>query len=113
MAARIVPTPIVASYAGTIAALTAPTVDGDIVPANSQLLVAAGATPTVVTVPTTGTVSGLPIDDVVVTVAANTTRLIGPFAARLFAQPSDASVGPSKVLVNYSSITTITRVVLA
>lgn len=110
--ARAIPTPVTASYAGTVVPLTAPPADGDVIPTNAQVLVAAGATPTTVTIVSTGTVGGLDVEDAGGTVAANTTRLFGPFPARLFAQPSDASVGASRVLVDYSSVATVTRAVL-
>ena len=112
--ARTSVTTVAPSLAGTVATPTAPVADGDIVDAgNVRLLVSAGATPTTVTIPTPATVDGLSVGDAGGTVGANTSRVFGPFPARLFAQPSDAVVGAGRVLVDYSSVATVTRTVLA
>lgn len=110
---RTTPGQITPTLAGALATPTAPDVLGDIVPAGSRLLVICGATPTTVTVQATGTDSGLALPNAVGTVAANTARWFGPFSSRLFAQADDATVGPNQVLVDYSSVTTTTRVVLS
>ena len=99
---------------GALATINAPSSDGDIIDAGSTLLVIAGATPTDVTVvPVGGDYAGLTLENAGGTVAANTARRFGPFGANVFAQPSDAVTGAGKVLVNYSSVATITRLVEA
>lgn len=109
---RTQPAAVSASLAGALATPTAPDALGDIVPAGSRVLVICGATGTTVTAQTTGTDSGLALPDAGGTVAPNTARLFGPFPSRLFAQADDATVGPNAVLVDYTSTTTVTRVVL-
>lgn len=111
---RSIPTPVGPSLAGTLVVPTAPDVLGDIVPSGNVLLVVeCGATPTVVTVETTATDTGLDIEDAGGPVAANAIRVFGPFPKRLFAQLSDAAVGPNQVLVDYSSVVTVTRYLIA
>jgi hypothetical protein len=112
--ARTSVTTVASTLAGAVATPTAPVADGDIVDAGrARLLVIAGATPTTVSIPTPATVNGLAVADAGGTVAANTARWFGPFPARLFAQPADAVVGAGRVLVDYSSVATVTRSVLA
>lgn len=87
--------------------------DGDIIDAGAVVLVVtAGASPTTVTIPTVRTVHGLATEDAGGVVAAGTTRVFGPFPRALFAQPADAEEGPGRVLVDYSSVTDVTRQVL-
>lgn len=94
--------------------LTAAAVDGDIVDVNSRLWVHNGSgAPITVTAVTAAEVSGLEIEDVAEAVAAGADVLIGPFSRTLFAQPADAAVGASRVLINYSSVTTVTRAAVA
>lgn len=109
---RTTPAQISPSLAGALATPGVPDALGDIVPAGSRLLVICGATGTTVTVQATATDSGLELPDGGGTVAPNTARLFGPFPSRLFAQADDATVGPNAVLVDYSSVATVTRVVL-
>lgn len=99
--------------AGLNAALTGPVADGDIIDAGPVILeVANGSGGSItVTVQTPGTVGGLDIADLAVSVPASGTREIGPFPAHLFAQPVDAATGPGRVLVDYSSVTSVTRCV--
>lgn len=112
--ARVSVTTVPASLVGAVCTPVAPTVDGDIIDTgNVLLIVAAGATPTTVTIRATKTIETLALANAVGTVAANTERAFGPFPASLFAQASDAAVGPSRVLVDYSAIATITRRVVA
>jgi hypothetical protein len=111
---RSTPVPVAPSHAGTVVPLTAPDALGDIIdPGNVRLLVTCGATGTTVTIATTATEDGLVIADAGGDVAPSTSRLFGPFPARLFAQPSDATVGANRVLVDYSSVTDVTRAVLS
>lgn len=103
--------------AGLNVAMTAPNADGDILPAGQvalQVLNGAGA-PITVTVQTPGTdpATGADRAELTVSVPAAGTRLIGPFPASLFAQEADAAVGPLGVLVDYSSIASVTRAVVS
>jgi len=103
--------------AGLNVVMTAPIIDGDILPAGQvalQVLNGSGGAITV-TVQTPGTdpASGVARAELTVSVPAAGTRLIGPFPASLFAQASDAAVGPLGVLVDYSAITSVTRAVVS
>lgn len=112
--ARTSVTTVKPTLGGALATPDAPVEDGDIIDAGSvRLLVICGATGTTVSIVTPATVDGLAVEDAGGAVAPNTARVFGPFAARLFAQPSDAVVGAGRVLVNYSSVATVTRKVLA
>jgi hypothetical protein len=101
--------------AGLNPSYTAPNADGDIIDAGSVDLHVknGGGSQITVTVETPGTVDGVAIADLSVVVPAAGERLIGPFTRGTFAQPSDATVGPGRVLVSYSGQTSITRAVLA
>lgn len=110
--ARSTPTTVTPTAAGAVVTPTAPDATGDIIDPGGVLVVLAGATPTTVTIQTTKTVGDLAVEDGGGTVAANTARAFN-LPASLYKQPADATVGPSKVLVDYSSIATITRMVLA
>jgi len=103
------------TLAGTNVALTAPSVDGDIIAPGQVFLRInnGGGAPITVTAQTPGTVSGLAIADAPITIPAGQQRDWGPFPSSLFAQPADAGVGPGKVLVDYSSITSVTRAVVS
>jgi len=103
--------------AGLVPVLTAPAgigaANGDVIDAGVvSLMVTAGATPTTVTVISTPTVDGLDVEDLSVTVGATSTRLIGPFPARTFANPVGAT-DPGRVYVDYSSVATVTRAVVS
>jgi hypothetical protein len=112
--ARSTPTPVAPDLKGVVIDPLAPSADGDILPAGNVLLVVAcGATGTTVTIPTIATDTGLKLANGGGAVAANSRRLFGPFPHRLFAQPSDAAVGAGQVLVDYSSVTDVTRYVIA
>ncbi len=111
--ARTTPTPIVPTITGALATPGTPDATGDILPPNGTLVVICGATPSTVTIDTTQTIEGLPLPDAGGVVAANTTRVFKLGPAGLFKQPSDASVGPNQVLVNYSSVATCTRFVIS
>lgn len=103
--------------AGLSVAMTAPNADGDIIPAGQvalQVLNGSGS-PITVTVQTPGTdpATETARPELTVSVPAAGTRLIGPFPTSLFAQPSDAGVGPLQVLVDYSAITSVTRALVS
>jgi hypothetical protein len=115
--ARQSPTVQRITRAGLNVTMTAPNVDGDILPAGQvalQVLNASGGSITV-TVQTPGTdpATGVNRPELTVAVPAAGTRLIGPFPASLFAQPADATVGPLGVLVDYSAQASVTRAVVS
>jgi hypothetical protein len=110
--ARSTPATITPTAAGAVATPTAPDATGDIIDPGGILLVIAGATPTTVTIQTTRKVSGLSVGNGGGTVAANTARAF-VLNASLYKQAADAVAGANKVLVDYSSVATITRTVLA
>jgi hypothetical protein len=115
MAPRIDVTSQAITRTGLTPALTAPTIDGDIVDVGDVALwvdVAAGGAACTVTVPSTVTQDGLTLGSLTVTVAVGTRKLIGPLPSRTFAQPGDALVGPGRALVNYSTVTGVTRAVV-
>jgi hypothetical protein len=109
--ARAVLTPVRPSMAGAAVALVAPTADGDAVPSGSGLLVNnTDISALTVTVVTSGTVNGLAIDDVTITVPATSMAFIGPFDGRHFPATTGATSG--LVHVDYSRITGVTRAAL-
>ncbi len=101
--------------AGTNVALSAPNADGDIVDTGQVALVVTngGGSPITVTVITPGDVVGLAVADLEVTVPASGTRHIGPLPTSVFAQAADAVTGAGRALVDYSSITSVTRAVIS
>ncbi len=112
--ARATPTPVSPSNAGTVVVMGAAVADGDVIPVGRDvalLVTNGGGSPITVTIQTTRTVDGLTVDDGGGAVAAGASRRFGPFAARNFAQASDAVVGPNQVLVDYSAVTSVTRAV--
>lgn len=112
--ARSTPTPVSPSITGALVTMGAAPADGDILPVGSDVMLLVtngGGSPITVTIQTTRVVDGLGVDDGGGSVAASTSRLFGPFAARNFAQASDAAVGPNQVLVDYSDVTSVTRAV--
>lgn len=103
--------------AGLNVAMTAPSVDGDIIDAGQvalRVLNGSGA-PINVTVQTPGTdpASGAARQELVVAVAAAARIDIGPFPASLFAQAADAAEGALRVLVDYSAVASVTRAVVS
>lgn len=100
--------------AGLNPSMTAPTADGDVIDYGNVILAinnTSGATLTV-TVQTPGTVDGLPIGELTVSIPTAGIREIGPFPRSTFAQPSDAAVGANRVLVDYTgTLTGVTRCV--
>jgi hypothetical protein len=110
--ARSTPTAVGKSLKdGALATPTVPDVTGDIIPAGATLLVIAGATAVNVTITPTRTFSGLELEAAGGAVAASTARRFGPFSSSLFAQDADAAIGAGAVLVDYSNVTTVTRLV--
>lgn len=111
--ARTSVTTQVITRAGLNVNMAAPVADGDIIDTgNVELVVNNGSgSPITVTIQTAYTYEGLELEDEVVTVPAGGTRSYGPFPSGLFAQASDAVVGASKVLVDYSAVTSVTRAV--
>jgi hypothetical protein len=93
--------------AGLTPALTAAAGGGDkLTPDKDTMLMVlnGGGSAVTVTVVTPGTNQiGLNIDDVVVSVAAGATKLIGPFPAQFFANPADGLAS-----ITYSGVTTVT-----
>lgn len=103
------------ALAGTNVAMTAPNADGDIIPPGQVALriLNGGGAPITVTAITPGTVSGLAIADATLSIPAGAERTWGPFPTSVFAQPADAGVGPGKVLVDYSAVTSVTRALIS
>lgn len=93
--------------AGLVPALTAAAGGGDkFTPDNNTMLMVknGGGSAVTVTVATPGTNAiGLNVDDVVVSVAAGATELIGPFPANYFADPTDGLAH-----ITYSGVTSVT-----
>lgn len=110
--ARLTPSVVRASKAGTAVAMAAPNSDGDAIPPGAALLVtnASGGVLTL-TVDTPGTVDGLAIDQQTATVADAATELVGPWPELHFRQ----SEGPTEGLVHvgYSTQTGVTRAAIA
>lgn len=115
--ARLSPSVQRITRAGLNVAMTAPNVDGDILPAGQvSLRVLNGSGVSInVTVQTPGTdpATEAARPELIVAVPAAGQRDIGPFPASLFAQASDAVVGPLGVLVDYSAIASVTRAVVS
>jgi len=96
-------TPIVAT--GVTPTLAAASAGGDQVPTGNKtfLMVTNGSASAVtVTAVTTQSVSGLAVADAAVSVAAGTSKFIGPFPASLFANASN------NVDITYSAVTSVT-----
>lgn len=89
---------------GLVPTLTAPPADGDVIDAGRVALMVTnnGAAAHTVTVQSPVTVDGLAVEELTVSVAAGETRLIGPFPARTFGQPSD-SADHGRVYVDYDA----------
>ncbi len=71
----------------------------------------AGGSPCLVTVPTPAQVSGLDIEDKVVTVAAGTDRMIGTFEPGLYNQAAGAT-DAGDCYVEYDQVTSVTVAVI-
>ncbi|OXM73087.1 MULTISPECIES: hypothetical protein [Amycolatopsis] len=95
---------------GVAPVLTAPVADGDIIDTGRVFLQVTngGGSPVTVTVQATVEVDGLDLEDLVVSVPAAGTRLIGPLSRATFGQlTGSADVG--RAYVDYSSVTDVTR----
>jgi len=94
--------------------LTTPTVDGDVVDCGAvALYVVNGSTASIdVTVEATASQDGLDLKDLVVSVPAGATRLIGPLPARTFGQPT-GSADAGRAYVTYSAVADVTRAVIS
>lgn len=94
--------------AGLAPALTAAAGGGDkFTPGKTTILMVknGGGSAVTVTVATPATNPiGLPIDDVVVSVAAGATELIGPFPSQYFRDPADTGLAH----ITYSAVTSVT-----
>lgn len=110
--ARTVLTPQKVVPAGLVPTMTAPTVEGDVLPADgrSVLIIANGAgAPINVTAQTPATMGGLAVGEQIVAVAAAAVRhMIGPFDAATYGRP-DSGADPGMVYIDYSSVTSVTR----
>jgi hypothetical protein len=119
MAPRVSVTSQLLPNSGLVPALTAPTVDGDVVDVGRAVLWVlngAGASITV-TIVTPGTVDGdLAIADRVVTVPVGTTPTLIPLGSTNYRQTAASASLPADVnraYVNYSAIASVTRAVVA
>lgn len=94
--------------------LSEPTADGDIVDCGRVALyvVNGSGSPITVTVTATAAQDGLDVVDLVVSVPAAGTRLIGPLPARTFGQAYD-SADAGRAYVNYSAQTDVDRAVIS
>lgn len=94
--------------------LTAPTVDGDVVDTGRVLLWVdnAGVAARTVTVQTPVQISGLDLEQLVVTVPAGEQRLIGPLKPSVFGQPV-GSPDAGRAYVDYDDVTDVVRGVFA
>lgn len=94
---------------GLVPALTSPIADGDVIDTGLVALYATniGTGALDVTVQSTASQDGLDVVDLVVSVAAGDTVLIGPFPRRTFGQPSGANESgeddQGRAYVNYQT----------
>ena len=94
--AGLAPTPVAANAGGDTMAT------GD----QMFLQVKTAGTGTTVTIATPGTVQGLAVADVSVTLAATAEKWIGPITTALFADPAGTPV--NSAAITYTSVTTVT-----
>lgn len=97
---------------GLAPAMTAPTVDGDVIDSGSTAVyVTNGSGGSInVTAQTPQTVAGLAVAENVVAVAAGATKLIGPFPKSTYGRPSGSDRG--RVYIDYSAQSSVTRAVV-
>lgn len=95
---------------GVVPALTAPTVDGDIIDTGRVFLEVnnGGGASITVTVQTPVQVDGLDLSELIVSVAAGVTKRIGPLSPSTFARPAGGA-DAGRAYVDYSSVTSVTR----
>lgn len=106
---------------GLVPTLAAPTIDGDVIDSGAVALMVTnnGVGAHTVTAQSPVTVDGLAVAELIVSVAAGETRLIGPFPKRTFGQPTGAvesgSDDSGRVYVDYDagSETDVVRTVVA
>ena len=99
---------------GLTPALTAPTADGDVIDTGRVFLRVdnGGGASITVTVQTPVQVDGLDLSELIVTVPASGTKLIGPLSPSTFGRlVGTADAG--RAYVDYSSVTSVTRGVFA
>lgn len=98
---------------GLVPTLTEPTVDGDVIDCGNVALMVdnASGSPVTVTVQATASQDGLDVADLVVSVEAGTTALIGPLPARTFGRPV-GSADAGRAYVDYSAQADVTRAVI-
>lgn len=120
MANRISVTSQPLALSGVAVALTAPTVDGDVIDAGQTFLMVDNASGSSITVTALSprTVDGvLTVGPLAVAVGAGVTKLIGPFNGSTFGQLSGANASggndQGRVYVNYSAIASVTRAVVS
>lgn len=111
--ARVVLASVAPSLQGSPLTMLAPTVDGDAVQQGSALIVqntSGGALN--VTVVTGGVVGGaLAVDDIVISIPAGSTRVLGPFTDSYLPQPTGPTAG--RVDVDYQTPTSFLRAAIA
>lgn len=102
---KVVPT-------GLQPAMTAPTVDGDMIPADgrSVLIVSNASGGSInVTAQTPATMGGLAVSENIVAVAAAAVgKMIGPFDAATYGRP-DGGADPGMVYIDFSAVASVTR----
>ena len=102
--------------AGTIPTAASPTVDGDIIDTGASvmlLLSNTGASPASATVISQATFDGLPVDDLVVPLAAGVTRVVGPIHTATFGFPA-GDANADRAFVDYTgTLADIKRSVLS
>lgn len=110
MAPRIVVAAQKIVASGLLPVLTAPTVDGDVIPVGSNLAMMvtnASGVSINVTAQTPAKVDGLDVAEQIVPVAAGTTKLIGPFPSTTYGRTVAPDIG--KAYIDYSAIAGVTR----
>lgn len=110
MAPRIVVAAQKIVATGLQPALTAPTVDGDVIPVGNVVLVVSNSSGVSinVTIQTPAKQDGLDVAEQIVPVAAGAVaKLIGPFPAATYGRTAAPDIG--KAYVDYSAIAGVTR----
>jgi hypothetical protein len=97
---------------GLAPAMTAPTVDGDVIDSGAVAVMVTNASggSINVTAQTPATQAGLAVAESITAVAAGATKLIGPFPKGTFGRTSGADQG--RVYIDYSSQASVTRAVV-
>lgn len=110
MARDLIPTQTPGQDGAEIATVAGDDVDGHILDGGGRVMlyVVNGAVDVNVTIQTGATLSGLAVTDLVVTVPATETWLIGPFRSATFDRPSGAAVDPGQVHVDLDDASNVT-----